>query len=151
MERCVQLLDQAETIKDLTNDHWWPQPEECQGTIYTDSSLRRSSCCLHYPCPPRSVEHPVRAWFCLLMSLYVGATYLCRTDSQSGSLRGGWVRVPRPAVAKILQISDLRCYRFHLRVCHGSVWRGGNTKRSDKKSDKRSDSSAASRTKEGSK
>jgi hypothetical protein len=25
VERCVQLLDQAETIKDLTNYHWWPQ------------------------------------------------------------------------------------------------------------------------------
>ncbi len=24
-ERCVQLLDQAETIRDLTNYHWWPQ------------------------------------------------------------------------------------------------------------------------------
>ncbi len=25
MERCVQLLDQAETLRDLTNYHWWPQ------------------------------------------------------------------------------------------------------------------------------
>lgn len=25
VERCVQLLDQAQTIKDLTNYHWWPQ------------------------------------------------------------------------------------------------------------------------------
>ena len=25
VERCVQLLDQAETIRDLTNYHWWPQ------------------------------------------------------------------------------------------------------------------------------
>jgi transposase len=25
MERCVELLDQAELIKDLTNYHWWPQ------------------------------------------------------------------------------------------------------------------------------
>jgi transposase len=25
VERCVQLLDQAETIKGLTNYHWWPQ------------------------------------------------------------------------------------------------------------------------------
>ncbi len=25
MERCVQLLDQAETIRNLTNYHWWPQ------------------------------------------------------------------------------------------------------------------------------
>jgi transposase len=24
-ERCIQLLDQSETIKDLTNYHWWPQ------------------------------------------------------------------------------------------------------------------------------
>jgi transposase len=24
-ERCVELLDQAETIRDLTNYHWWPQ------------------------------------------------------------------------------------------------------------------------------
>lgn len=23
--RCVQLLDQADTIKNLTNYHWWPQ------------------------------------------------------------------------------------------------------------------------------
>ncbi len=27
VERCVQLLDQAETIRDLTNYHWWPQEE----------------------------------------------------------------------------------------------------------------------------
>jgi hypothetical protein len=33
VERCVQLLDQAETIEDLTNDHWWPQAEGCPGTI----------------------------------------------------------------------------------------------------------------------
>jgi len=25
VERCVQLLDQAELIKGLTNYHWWPQ------------------------------------------------------------------------------------------------------------------------------
>ena len=25
VERCVELLDQAGTIKDLTNYHWWPQ------------------------------------------------------------------------------------------------------------------------------
>ncbi len=25
MERCVELLDQSETIKGLTNYHWWPQ------------------------------------------------------------------------------------------------------------------------------
>jgi transposase len=25
MERCEQLLDQTETIRDLTNYHWWPQ------------------------------------------------------------------------------------------------------------------------------
>ena len=25
LERCLQLLDQAETIKNLTNYHWWPQ------------------------------------------------------------------------------------------------------------------------------
>ncbi len=25
MERCVQLLDQAESIRKLTNYHWWPQ------------------------------------------------------------------------------------------------------------------------------
>jgi transposase len=25
MERCVQLLDQSESIRDLTNYHWWPQ------------------------------------------------------------------------------------------------------------------------------
>ena len=25
MERCVQLLDQTEVIRDLTNYHWWPQ------------------------------------------------------------------------------------------------------------------------------
>ncbi|MBA3232321.1 MAG: IS630 family transposase [Acidobacteria bacterium] len=25
VERCVQLLDQSETIRDLTNYHWWPQ------------------------------------------------------------------------------------------------------------------------------
>ena len=25
LERCVQLLDQAELIKGLTNYHWWPQ------------------------------------------------------------------------------------------------------------------------------
>ena len=25
VERCLQLLDQAETIKNLTNYHWWPQ------------------------------------------------------------------------------------------------------------------------------
>ncbi len=25
VERCVQLLDQAGTIKELTNYHWWPQ------------------------------------------------------------------------------------------------------------------------------
>jgi transposase len=25
VERCVQLLDQAQTIRNLTNYHWWPQ------------------------------------------------------------------------------------------------------------------------------
>ena len=25
VERCLELLDQAETIKNLTNYHWWPQ------------------------------------------------------------------------------------------------------------------------------
>jgi transposase len=25
LERCLQLLDQTETIKNLTNYHWWPQ------------------------------------------------------------------------------------------------------------------------------
>jgi transposase len=25
VERCVQLLDQHETIRDLTNYHWWPE------------------------------------------------------------------------------------------------------------------------------
>jgi transposase len=25
VERCVELLEQAETIRDLTNYHWWPQ------------------------------------------------------------------------------------------------------------------------------
>ena len=25
VERCVQLLDQSGTIRDLTNYHWWPQ------------------------------------------------------------------------------------------------------------------------------
>jgi hypothetical protein len=25
VERCIQLLEQAETIRDLTNYHWWPQ------------------------------------------------------------------------------------------------------------------------------
>ncbi len=25
VERCLQLLDQAGTIRDLTNYHWWPQ------------------------------------------------------------------------------------------------------------------------------
>lgn len=25
VERCVQLLDQGETIRNLTNYHWWPQ------------------------------------------------------------------------------------------------------------------------------
>lgn len=25
VERCVELLDQTETIKSLTNYHWWPQ------------------------------------------------------------------------------------------------------------------------------
>ena len=25
LERCLQLLDQAGTIRDLTNYHWWPQ------------------------------------------------------------------------------------------------------------------------------
>jgi hypothetical protein len=25
VERCVQLLDHPETIKELTNYHWWPQ------------------------------------------------------------------------------------------------------------------------------
>jgi hypothetical protein len=25
MERCVELHDQSESIRDLTNYHWWPQ------------------------------------------------------------------------------------------------------------------------------
>jgi transposase len=25
MQRCAELLDQTETIRDLTNYHWWPQ------------------------------------------------------------------------------------------------------------------------------
>ena len=25
LERCLQLIDQAETIRNLTNYHWWPQ------------------------------------------------------------------------------------------------------------------------------
>jgi transposase len=25
MERCVQLIEQTETIRNLTNYHWWPQ------------------------------------------------------------------------------------------------------------------------------
>jgi hypothetical protein len=25
MERCVRLLDQSESIRALTNYHWWPQ------------------------------------------------------------------------------------------------------------------------------
>jgi transposase len=25
VDRCVELLDQAEAIRDLTNYHWWPQ------------------------------------------------------------------------------------------------------------------------------
>ena len=25
VERCLELLDQTETIRDLTNYHWWPQ------------------------------------------------------------------------------------------------------------------------------
>jgi hypothetical protein len=25
VERCVELLEQTETIRDLTNYHWWPQ------------------------------------------------------------------------------------------------------------------------------
>jgi transposase len=25
MERCVQLLDQSDSIRALTNYHWWPQ------------------------------------------------------------------------------------------------------------------------------
>ncbi len=25
MGRCIELLDQTEAIKDLTNYHWWPQ------------------------------------------------------------------------------------------------------------------------------
>ncbi len=25
VERCVELIEQAETIRDLTNYHWWPQ------------------------------------------------------------------------------------------------------------------------------
>ncbi len=25
VDRCVQLLDQPETVRDLTNYHWWPQ------------------------------------------------------------------------------------------------------------------------------
>jgi hypothetical protein len=25
VERCLELLEQTETIRDLTNYHWWPQ------------------------------------------------------------------------------------------------------------------------------
>ncbi len=25
VERCLELLDQTETIRDLTNYHWWPK------------------------------------------------------------------------------------------------------------------------------
>jgi hypothetical protein len=25
MERCIELLDQSESIRALTNYHWWPQ------------------------------------------------------------------------------------------------------------------------------
>jgi hypothetical protein len=25
MERCLQQLDQSETIRDLTSYHWWPK------------------------------------------------------------------------------------------------------------------------------
>jgi hypothetical protein len=25
VKRCVELLDQVQTIRDLTNYHWWPQ------------------------------------------------------------------------------------------------------------------------------
>ena len=25
VERCVELLEQAEAIRDLTNYHWWPR------------------------------------------------------------------------------------------------------------------------------
>jgi transposase len=28
VRRCVELLDQPEAIRDLTNYHWWPQEEE---------------------------------------------------------------------------------------------------------------------------
>ena len=28
MQRCVELLDQPEAIRDLTDYHWWPQEEE---------------------------------------------------------------------------------------------------------------------------
>jgi len=28
VQRCVELLDQPEAIRDLTNYHWWPQEEE---------------------------------------------------------------------------------------------------------------------------
>ncbi len=28
VKRCVELLDQPELIRDLTNYHWWPQEEE---------------------------------------------------------------------------------------------------------------------------
>ncbi len=27
VERCVELLDQPEVIRDLTNYHWWPKEE----------------------------------------------------------------------------------------------------------------------------
>jgi transposase len=28
MQRCIELLDQTEEIRDLTNYHWWPQEEQ---------------------------------------------------------------------------------------------------------------------------
>jgi hypothetical protein len=27
VQRCVELLDQPEAIRELTNYHWWPQEE----------------------------------------------------------------------------------------------------------------------------
>jgi hypothetical protein len=28
VQRCVELLDQPEAIRDLTNNHWWPKEEQ---------------------------------------------------------------------------------------------------------------------------
>lgn len=27
MQRCIELLDRTESIRDLTNYHWWPQEQ----------------------------------------------------------------------------------------------------------------------------